>query len=88
MSSTEIAYCPLCGFGPHQDAYASAKELRASFDICECCGCEYGYDDNIEHYRRWQEGGYKWFKQAARPKGWTIESQLRHQLRPWPPEST
>jgi hypothetical protein len=83
--TSQILHCPLCGWGLLGDAYSSLAELRFSYDICECCGCEFGYDDNEEYYAEWVAGGMEWFTQTARPKDWTINQQLKNQIRPWPP---
>ncbi len=82
-----IEYCPVCGFGNLSESYANAQELRHSFDICPCCGCEYGYDDHEAHYKKWSEAGFPWFHPKLKPLNWSIASQLANQVRPWPPES-
>ena len=81
----KIEYCPVCGWGPFEEAYESAQELRWSYDICDCCGCEYGYDDNEAHYEEWVSECCKWFESKLKPKDWSLESQAQHQVRPWPP---
>lgn len=80
-----ILYCPICGFGPFSEPYKTNQEIRESFDICPCCGCEYGYDDNEAHYKKWSNSGFSWFNAKFKPEGWDIESQLTRQIRPWPP---
>jgi hypothetical protein len=82
-----IEHCPICGFGPFSETYASAQELRFSFDICPCCGCEYGYDDIESHYLNWAASGFQWFNPKLKPEDWCIEAQLKYQIRPWPPRS-
>lgn len=84
--SSHIYHCPLCGWGPRKEAYSSVAELRVSYDICECCGCEYGHDDNEEYYAEWVAGDMDWFDERSRPEGWNIDEQSKHQKRPWPPE--
>jgi hypothetical protein len=85
--SAGIRYCPVCGHGPWDEGYAGAAELRASFHICECCGCEYGYDDNVAHFERWVASGMKWFAPERKPRGWNSDEQLKRIIRPWPPGS-
>ena len=82
-----IRRCPLCGWGL-REAYASVSELRLSYDICECCGCEYGLDDDEDYYSDWVADGMKWFDDSYRPEGWSLEEQTKYQVRPWPPETT
>ena len=80
-----IEHCPICGYGPFEEAYESAVKLRCSFDICPCCGCEYGYDDLESYYEVWASSGFKWFNPKFKPENWSIEHQLAKQIRPWPP---
>lgn len=94
--------CPCCGFnGLDEPAYAKAVQPslvrglsppyekhfgRPSYDVCSCCGFEYGNDDNpgtappvsFESYlAEWVEDGSRWFDEEQRPESWTLESQLR-----------
>lgn len=82
----KINACPVCGWKSLKGTpYESVNELRQSFEICDCCGCEYGHDDNEASYREWVSNGCKWFNEKAKPKAWVLENQLQFQLRPWPP---
>jgi hypothetical protein len=81
----ELNYCPICGYGPWNDPYENAEELRYSYDICDCCGCEYGYSDNVAHYERWIAGGMVWSEPKSKPLDWKFEDQVEHIIRPWPP---
>ena len=83
--SQQISHCPICGNGPFLVPYQSIAEIRESFDICSCCGCEYGYDDNLQHYMNWVSNGCKWFTPEEQPQGWSLDSQVGFQIRPWPP---
>jgi hypothetical protein len=53
-------------------------ELRASFWICECCGCEYGYTDHPAYRERWLSKGAKWSEEKYKPANWNLEEQLLH----------
>lgn len=79
-----INHCPICGFESNE-SYASAYDLRCSYDICECCGCEYGYDDNVAFYDNWVKGGCVWFNNKIKPNNWSLKVQIENQIRPWPP---
>ncbi|CCE22764.1 conserved protein of unknown function [Methylotuvimicrobium alcaliphilum 20Z] len=81
----KIEYCPLCGWGPLEKPYESMEELWFSYDICDCCGCEYGLDDNEPYYEKWVSEGCRWLYPEAKPTGWRLQDQLQHQIRPWPP---
>lgn len=53
----------------------------ATFSICACCGCEFGYEDCLpegvqRHRERWVANGGTWFDPTKRPASWTIEDQL------------
>ena len=84
----KIEFCPLCGWGPFKNTYESAQELRGSYDICECCGCEYGHDDDEDYYKEWVSKGCEWFEPELKPNDWSLENQKKHQVRPWPPTIT
>ncbi len=82
MSGNADGYmCPVCGFvGLVEPPYNEAG--GASFEICSCCGFEYGFDDqsegrSFEDYRRaWLADGAKWFDPDRRPADWYVEAQL------------
>jgi hypothetical protein len=80
-----ISHCPLCGFGPLRDTYVSVQEFRYSFDLCPCCGCEYGYDDTLKYFDEWLAGGCRWFNPGERSADWSLDKQVANQIRPWPP---
>ena len=57
-----------------------------SYDVCDCCGFEFGNDDepgtappiSFSQYRReWIAEGAAWFDPAKRPTGWSLNEQLR-----------
>lgn len=83
---SQISHCPLCGYAFGADY--TAEELRFSFEICDCCGCEYGYSDNEQFFNAWVAGGCNWFSPRKRPPGWSLDAQLADILRPWPPSDT
>jgi len=73
--------CPVCGFeGLHEPAYDS--QGCASFDICPCCGIQFGYDDASVVHRAlraaWIAKGTQWVSRSRpRPAGWEPSEQLR-----------
>lgn len=75
--------CPICGYDKLDECpYDIAGE--PSFDICPCCGFEYGYDDmnsgfTFEQYReKWIKDGCKWFDREGKPENWELNKQLRN----------
>jgi hypothetical protein len=75
------AACPVCGFdGLRAPPYHPPG--CASFEICPCCGTQFGYDDtgrtHAELRRSWVEAGAGWWSDATRPPaGWSGREQLR-----------
>ena len=75
--------CPICGYDKLEEAPFD-ETGEPSFDICSCCGCEYGYDVvndkvEIEKYREnWIKHGAKWFYEGDKPKNWSLEKQLKN----------
>ena len=84
----EINNCPICGYGPFNEPYESVQDLRRSYDICDCCGCEYGNDDTEQHYDAWVTNGCSWFNNKLKPFNWALEHQTNNIIRPWPPTNT
>ncbi len=81
--NVSINHCPICGFKT-DESYASVLKLRSSYDICDCCGCEYSYDDVLKFYDDWVKGGCVWFEVKVKPQGWLLDDQVKNQIRPWP----
>jgi hypothetical protein len=78
--------CPVCGFGLDEPAWGWAG---ASFQICSCCGTQFGYHDaggGAEERRRahlalrdrWVAAGMPWYSNATPPPpGWSARKQLQ-----------
>jgi hypothetical protein len=94
-------WCPVCGYpllkvnpyrnmppppwAQHEDPPYEFRYGQASYEICECCGFEFGNDDNpgtssaetFEQYRRqWISDGAQWFSPEKRPANWDLTHQL------------
>lgn len=75
--------CLVCGYlsleEPPYDAGGSP-----SYEICPCCGFEFGFDDGSEglsydQYREnWIKGGAHWFTLSLKPANWNLEKQLKN----------
>ncbi len=56
--------------------------MTPSHEICDCCGCEFGYEDisitSIKSNRqKWIESGSAWFDSTKKPVDWSLEIQLK-----------
>ena len=68
--------CPVCG-------YDKLTEPAGDYNICNCCGTEFGYEDatasHAELRKRWIAGGAKWWDMdLSPPQKWSPEAQLRN----------
>jgi hypothetical protein len=71
--------CPVCGYSdldePPYDKYGCA-----SFDICPCCGTEFGYHDATRSHAQlrqdWVTRGAPWFSTMPPPPDWSALEQL------------
>ena len=73
-------FCRVCGLEQPSPPWG-ADGKSPTFDICACCGVEFGYEDSlpaaVEAYRKkWQSAGMKWWILKEKPEGWDLESQL------------
>lgn len=74
--------CPVCGWPELQEPPRSPTGA-ASFELCPCCGFEFGYDDDdqgvtYEQARaRWIAGGMKWWSGTRpSPEDWDPLKQI------------
>ncbi len=74
--------CPVCGYPDLKDPPYDPITNASSFDICPCCGCEYGYNDATpwakrNHLLKWLKRGAPWFMPELRPANWDVKTKLR-----------
>ena len=94
--------CPCCGFSgldtppyeriglppwlDHGPPPYSQRYGMPSYEVCACCGFEFGNDDEprtappvtfAAYFREWFAGGCVWFDPQSRPENWSVEGQLR-----------
>lgn len=79
MDDQERDHCRVCGLKQHTPPWS--KDGQPSFDICVCCGTEFGCDDvkaiDIHHRRKaWIASGTVWRDPSCRPKDWSLMQQL------------
>ena len=72
--------CTVCTFSlPFAPWGDSGNE--ATFDICPCCGTEFGYDDATPaavaaSRKRWLENGATFWRPSDQPSDWSSEEQV------------
>ncbi|MBI2263630.1 MAG: hypothetical protein HYU64_00430 [Armatimonadetes bacterium] len=74
--------CPICGYPDLKEPPWGKDGATPSYDICPCCGCEFGYEDarpeGADKFRqKWIEGGGTWFEPKKRPEAWDMTEQLK-----------
>ena len=72
MLNKENFQCRICGL-IQSDLPWGEDGKTPSFDICSCCGVEFGYQDAtiyaIKRYRqKWISEGAKWFQPESKPE--------------------
>ena len=72
--------CPICGYKGLKEDPGPVPEKWGTFEICPCCGWEFGYDNPIrivEYRKDWLSNGAEWFCPNERPYTWSIVDQLK-----------
>lgn len=81
MSDFDYYICPVCGWDKIEEF------PNNTFEICPCCGTEYGVADNgyqdiasWEFLRQiWIENGYRWWSNMQNPpEDWQPLKQLKN----------
>ena len=72
--------CWVCGLEQNNSPWGEDNS-SPTFDICSCCGVEFGYEDitlvaTRQYRNEWLGKGAVWFKQQAKPNDWSLEKQL------------
>jgi hypothetical protein len=75
--------CPVCGYDKLEDNPFD-ENGGASFEICSCCGTEFGYElgafdaEKIQKLRQgWIKGGMNWFDDTKKHKNWNYKLQTK-----------
>jgi hypothetical protein len=66
----------------HVDAPWGEDGQSPTYDICSCCGVEFGYEDcfvqSTKKYRKnWIDEGGLWNEPQFRPENWDLDKQLK-----------
>ena len=80
---TEINFCPVCGYPLDSFNPWGDDGKTPTFDICPCCGAEWGNEDytsesRIEYCNKWLADGAKWFEPQKKPVNWNLKEQLKN----------
>ena len=72
--------CRVCGLEQSEFPWGEDGKT-ASFEICDCCGVEFGYEDCtvsgvLNARRRWLDSGANWSVPKSKPNEWNLESSL------------
>jgi len=70
--------CLVCGFHGLKEPPYDERALP-SYEICPCCGFEFGFDgkaDMARFRKEWVRKGAAWFTPGAKPAGWDLQKQL------------
>lgn len=76
------AFCRVCGYD--SDILPWGEDGRtSSFEICRCCGVEWGYEDSlptgvVKYREQWLAKGAKWTHEGVPHDGLTTEERLSH----------
>ena len=78
---SDIYRCRVCGLLRDEPPWGK-DGTTASFDICECCGVEFGYEDStresvLKYRAAWLASGAKWADPDEKPPGWSLDIQLQ-----------
>jgi hypothetical protein len=82
-----INSCRICGFQYDADYYPwGIDNMTPTYDICVCCGGEFGFDDDIhacgkpiQAYRsKWINEGAKFGVPSKCPENWNLQEQLKN----------
>ena len=74
--------CRVCG-KIQEDPPWGEDEKSPTYDICDCCGTEFGYGDCtlkaiIANRKSWIAEGAKWKYPEEKPANWSLEEQMRN----------
>ncbi len=81
MSSNKFV-CRVCG-NPQADPPWGEDNQSPTYEICDCCGVEFGYGDctpkAIKVFRdRWLVTGGNWKYPKYKPDNWSLEEQMKN----------
>ena len=77
-----IYNCRVCGLDQGFEPWGE-DDKTPTFDICGCCGVQFGYEDcNVFYVKKfreeWIKNGAKWFCPKDKPENWLLEEQMKN----------
>jgi predicted amidophosphoribosyltransferase len=74
--------CPVCGY-PDLDEPPFDEGGHPTYNICPCCGTEFGYDDASRAHAQlrddWIKNGMVWWSSYVEPRSrWNPLAQLKN----------
>ena len=81
MHNNYLEYlCRVCGWQQEEPPWGEDGKTP-TFNICDCCGVEFGYEDaipeSIAKFRsKWLNNGTHWFNERKKPKDWDLLVQI------------
>lgn len=81
LNSETLYYCRVCGYKEDYPPWGE-DGFSPTFNICSCCGVEFGYEDASlvgirRHREKWIRDGASWFDPKSKPLNWSLEDQLK-----------
>lgn len=74
--------CRVCGKMQDDPPWGEDGKTPA-FEICGCCGVDFGYQDCTPEYvkkfrKEWLKKGGKWASPDEKPANWSLEEQMKN----------
>ncbi|NOW06122.1 hypothetical protein [Clostridium beijerinckii] len=79
-----IYKCPVCNYNELDEAPYNLHGY-GSYEICSCCGFQFGYDDYPDKEKcqkkwreNWMKSGCRWYSESILPpKDWNPKKQIK-----------
>jgi hypothetical protein len=86
MSNEIQNLCPVCGFDLDRPSWLNDR--TPSFEICPCCGIQFGYHDLSKNRKtreltyiawrvKWKDSGFRFHHAWLQPLHWDVAKQLK-----------
>ena len=77
-----LTQCKVCGYEYNSYYPWGLDGMTPTYDICICCGIEFGYEDCSEKSvliarKKWENSGFPWSSHTQPPLNWNPLKQLQ-----------